>query len=147
MTTPHDTHRQVELVKIGPSRFRATNARGGVVTLSSGNDDPDFSPVELLLAALAGCGAVTIDPITARRAEAERFDVRAEGEKQRDETGTRMTDLRITFDVRFPEGPDGDAARAILPSALQRTHDRLCTVSRTVEAGEPVAMEYGDLSG
>ncbi|TCJ23396.1 OsmC family protein [Nocardioides jejuensis] len=134
-----DTHREVELEKIGPARFRATNARGGVVTLGGG-DDPDFTPVELLLAALAGCAAVTVDPITARRATATTFRVKAEGEKVRDETGTRMTELTVTFEVEFPEGPDGDAARAVLPSAIQRTHDRLCTVSRTVETGEPVVM-------
>jgi putative redox protein len=139
-----DTHREVELEKIGPGRFRATNARGGVVTLGGG-DDPDFTPVELLLAALAGCGAVTIDPITARRAVATTFRARAEGEKVRDEVGTRMTELVVTFEVEFPEGPDGDAARAILPSAVQRTHERLCTVSRTVETGEPVVMRLGEL--
>lgn len=139
-----DTHREVELEKIGPGRFRATNRRGGVVTLGGG-DDPDFTPVELLLAALAGCGAVTIDPITARRAAATTFRARAEGQKERDDTGTRMTGLTVTFEVEFPEGPDGDAARDILPSALQRTHDRLCTVSRTVEAGAPVVMQLGEL--
>lgn len=139
-----DTHREIELEKIGPGRFRATNARGGVVTIGGG-DDPDFTPVELLLTALAGCGAVTIDPITARRATATTFCARAEGEKERDDTGTRMRELTVTFQVEFPEGPEGDAAREILPSALQRTHDRLCTVSRTVEAGEPVVMQLGEL--
>lgn len=134
-----DTHREVELEKIGPARFRATNARGGVVTLGGGQD-PDFTPVELLLAALAGCAAVTVDPITARRASATAFRVTATGEKVRDEVGTRMRDLTVSFEVEFPDGPEGDAARAILPSAIARTHDRLCTVSRTVETGEPVRM-------
>ncbi len=138
-----DTHREVQLEKIGPARFRATNARGGVVTLSGG-EDPDFTPVELLLAALAGCGAVTIDPITARRAAASTFRAVARGEKERDETGTRMTGLTVTFQIEFPEGPEGDAARAILPSTLERTHDRWCTVSRTVEAGSPVVMQLGE---
>ncbi|HSX68599.1 OsmC family protein [Nocardioides sp.] len=135
-----DTHREVHLEKIGPARFRATNERGGVVTLGNG-DDPDFTPVELLLAALAGCGAVTIDPITARRAAATTFRAVATGEKERDETGTRMGQLTVTFEIEFPEGPDGDAARAILPSTVERTHDRWCTVSRTVEAGAPVVMQ------
>ena len=138
-----DTHREVQLEKIGPARFRATNERGGVVTLSGG-DDPDFTPVELLLAALAGCGAVTIDPITARRATASTFCAVATGEKERDETGTRMTGLTVTFEIAFPDGPEGDAARAILPSTLERTHDRWCTVSRTVESGSPVVMQLGE---
>jgi uncharacterized OsmC-like protein len=28
----------------------------------------------------------------------------------------------------------------MLPSAIQRSHDRLCTVSRTVEVGSPVTV-------
>jgi uncharacterized OsmC-like protein len=40
--------------------------------------------------------------------------------------------------VSFPEGAEGDAARAILPRAVKLSHDRLCTVSRTVEIGTPV---------
>ena len=141
-----DAHRQIDMEKIGPSRFRATNARGGVLPIGDGND-PDFSPVELLLAALAGCGAVTIDPITARRGTATTFRARAEGEKVHEDGGTRISGITVTFDVQFPEGPEGDAAREILPSALQRTHDRICTVSRTVEAGEPVVMQLGELPG
>ena len=53
----------------------------------------------------------------------------AEGHKVRDEGGGHLVDLRVTFDVRFPEGPDGDRAREFLPRAMQQTHDRICTVS------------------
>ena len=63
------------------------------------------------------------------------------GEKVRDDHGNRLVDLRLTFDLTFPEGEAGDAARAVLPRALEMTHDRLCTVSRTVEVGTPVSME------
>jgi len=40
--------------------------------------------------------------------------------------------------VRFPDDEGGDAARALLPEAVNRSHDRLCTVSRTVELGTAV---------
>jgi hypothetical protein len=53
-------------------------------------------------------------------------------------------DLRVTFDVSFPEGPAGDAAREALPRALAQTRDRLCTVSRTVALGEPVEYVVAD---
>jgi uncharacterized OsmC-like protein len=42
--------------------------------------------------------------------------------------------------VTFPEGEAGDAARAILPRIVQTSHDRTCTVSRTIEAGTPVSL-------
>jgi uncharacterized OsmC-like protein len=68
------------------------------------------------------------------------FDVVAEGDKIRDEQGNRMTNLRVTFDVRFPEGEAGDRAREVLPRTIEQVRDRLCTVTRTVEVGSPVEM-------
>jgi uncharacterized OsmC-like protein len=44
----------------------------------------------------------------------------------------------VTFHVSFPEGAGGDAARELLPGAVRRSHDSLCTVSKTVELGTPV---------
>jgi uncharacterized OsmC-like protein len=49
-----------------------------------------------------------------------------------------MTNLDVEFDITFPAGPAGDAARTVLPKAVEMSHDRLCTVSRTVELGTPV---------
>ena len=139
------SERRIDLTKMGEGRYKATNARGGVLPVGSG-DDPDFTPVELLLAALAGCGAIDVDLITGKRAEATTFDVVAEGTKIRDDQGNRLVDLRVTFDVRFPEGEDGDRARDMLPRAIQQTRDRLCTVGRTVALGEPVEYVEEDLS-
>ena len=35
--------------------------------------------------------------------------------------------------------PAVDAARAVLPEAVRRSHDQLCSVGRTVELGTPIA--------
>jgi putative redox protein len=67
--------------------------------------------------------------------------VRSEGDKVRDEGGNHMTNLRLVLDVRFPEGEAGDAARAVLPDAIAKSRDRICTVSRTVALGSPVVMD------
>lgn len=133
-----DTWRGIDLVRIGTGRYKATNARGGLVPMGSGGDDPDFTPVELLLAALAGCAGVTVDELTSRRAEPVSFHLTAEGHKVHDEGGNHLVGLKVTFDVAFPEGEDGDRAREFLPRAIAQTHDRICTVSRTVSLGEPV---------
>jgi putative redox protein len=93
----------------------------------------------LLLAAIGGCTAIDVDAVTSRRAEPSSFTIEVEGEKIRDALGSRMTDLAVTFKVSFPEGEGGDAARALLPDAVRRSHDSLCTVSKTVELGTPVA--------
>ncbi len=140
--TPDDSLRSVSLTRVGPGAFRLTNAAGG--TLDVGVTETDFTPVELLLAALAGCAAINVEELTGRRAEPTRFDVVAEGHKVRDETGGRMTDLRLLFETVFPEGAAGDAARASLPRFVQQTHDRICTVSRTVGLGTDVAYVVAD---
>jgi putative redox protein len=99
----------------------------------------DFTPVELLLAAIGGCTAIDVDILTSRRAEPDTFGVDVEAEKTRDPAGNHLTGLLVTFRVSFPDGEAGDKARALLPDAVHKSHDRLCTVSRTVEIGTPVA--------
>lgn len=145
MTDATPDLRSVDLEKVGEHRFKAVNARGGVLPLGHG-DDPDFTPVELLLAALAGCGALDVDFITGKRAPFETFAARAEGTKVRDGGGNHLVDITVTFDVTFPAGEDGDAARAVLESAVQRSQDRLCTVGRTVTLGDPVRYVTGTVS-
>ncbi len=138
-----DSHRSVELARIGSHLFRATNSRGTTLTFGAG-DTADFTPVELLLAAIGGCTALDVEFIVGKRAEPDLFAVTVAGEKVRDEGGNRMADLQVTLRVVLPEGPEGDAARAVLPDALKKSHDRLCTVSRTVELGTPVTNRLAD---
>jgi uncharacterized OsmC-like protein len=133
--------RSVEITRIGRARFKATNARGGETFFGTGGDDPDFTPTELLLAAIAGCSALDVEAITHKRTSSTTFDVHAEGHKVRDDGGNHLTGLRVSFDVVFPEGPEGDAARERLQGAIEMSRDRLCTVSRTVQLGAPVVYD------
>src|SRR5262249_60940071 len=96
-----------------------------------------FPPVARLRAEIGGCTPIDVDLMRARRAEPESFQVTVTGDKVRDESGNRMTNLAVRFAADFPDGPAGDAARTVLPVAAAKSHDRLCTVSRTVEAGTP----------
>jgi putative redox protein len=130
-----DTHRSVTVERVETGRYLARNARGGTLPIGGEN----FTPVELLLAAIGGCTGLDVDFITSKRAEPTEFTVSVTGNKIRDEAGAnRMTDLTVSFTVSFPEGDAGDAARDMLPRAAQMSHDRLCTVSRTVERPSPV---------
>jgi len=134
-----ETLRQMDLTQIGEGRYKAVNVRGGVLPVGSG-DDPDFTPVELLLAALAGCTAIDVDLITGKRAQPESFDVHVEGHKVRDEGGSHLVDVSVTLAITFPEGSGGDAARDVLPRAIRQSADRLCTVGRTLQLG--TTIEY-----
>lgn len=134
-----DTIRSVDIERTSIGRYVVRNARGGSITMGTGEED-SFTPAELLLAAIGGCTAIDVDLITSRRAEASEFVVKVTGDKIRDEAGgNRMDNLRVDFTVTFPDGEAGDAARQALPRSVQMSHDRLCTVSRTVELGTPVS--------
>jgi putative redox protein len=138
--TTDSAHRSVRLERVQTGRYTAINARGGQISVSSGGDaDTDFTPVELLLVAMGGCTAADVDFLTSRRAEPDRFEVLIDAEKVRDERGNHLADLLVTFRISFPEGEAGDRARMVLPDAVQKSHDRLCTVSRTIELGTPIA--------
>jgi uncharacterized OsmC-like protein len=138
MATSSPAHLDVTVERISGGTFTATNSRGGQITLGTGGS-ADFSPTELLLAAVAGCTAIDVDILTSRRAEPEKFRVQAEADKVRDPDGNRLADIQVTFRIAFPDGEQGDAARAILPDVVKKSHDRLCTVSRTIELGTPIA--------
>ena len=134
-----DDHRQVTLERLDTGVYRATNPRGVQLTFGS-HDEEGFSPVELLLAAIGGCSAVDVDTVTGRRAEPERFEITVAATKTRDEGGNILQDLQMTFHVTFPADEAGDKARDALPRAVQASHERSCTVSRTVEAESPIAV-------
>jgi putative redox protein len=131
-------HRAVRLERVENSRYLVTNDRGGQITIGTG-EGTGFTPVELLLAGIGGCTAIDVDILTSRRAEPESFEVLVDAEKVRDESGNHLAGIVVTFRVRFPGGEQGDKARALLPDVVRMSHDRLCTVSRTVELGTPVA--------
>jgi putative redox protein len=136
-----DTHRQVSIERIANSRYTVTNDRGGQITIGTGTGTgtgTDFTPVELLLTAIGGCTAADVDILTSRRAEPRRFEVEVDAEKIRDSSGNHLTGITVTFRIAFPDGEAGDKARAILPDAVRQSHERLCTVSRTVEISTPI---------
>lgn len=141
-----DTVRSVDIQRTSVGRYVARNVRGGSISMGSGDED-SFTPVELLLAAIGGCTAIDVDLITSRRAEPDEFLVKVTGDKIRDEAGNRLENLTVEFTVRFPDGKAGDAARETLPRSVQMSHDRLCTVSRTVELGTPVSIAIVPRSG
>jgi uncharacterized OsmC-like protein len=130
-----DSYRSVRIDRVSTGKYVVRNARGG--TLPVGGDD--FTPVELLLAAIGTCTATDTDVVTSRRAEPTGFTITVSGDKVSDkQDGNRMTNLAVTFDITFPDGPAGDEARALLPRTVKLSHDKLCTVSRTVELGTEI---------
>jgi putative redox protein len=130
-------HRTVTVRRVASGRFAVTNDRGGEITFGTG-EGTDFTPTELLLAAIGGCTAIDIDILTSRRAEPDAFEVAVDAEKIRDAEGNRLTDIVVTFRLAFPATGQGDEARSILPDVVRKSHEKLCTVGRTIEIGTPI---------
>lgn len=123
----------------GKQSLTVTNARGGTIRIGEGQND-DFTPVELLLAAIGACNAITVEALT-KRSDPERFDVVVEAQKTKSaDNGTQLEDIDITFDVAFPDDELGRQMTERLPGAIERSRRIYCTVGRTVEAGTPTRV-------
>ena len=118
--------------------YIATNATGA--ELRFGHGDDTFGNVELLLAAVAGCSGTDLDVMTSRRAEPTAWSATVTADKVTNDGATILREIVVTFHVEFPEGPDGDKARARIAPALKAAHEKTCTVSRTIEHGAKVTL-------
>lgn len=137
-------HVNVSITRRSLRTFQATNDRGATVTVS-GNDPSGFTPVELLLVAIAACNGMVVDGITSHRSEPDTFTVTASAALVREDDGeSHADDIQVVLHATFPEGTAGDEARARLLPALKQSHTRLCTVTRTVERGTPIHASLGD---
>jgi putative redox protein len=131
------THRTLTVERVAAGQFAAVNSRGGRIIFGTGADE-EFTPTELLLIAIGGCTAIDIDIIATRRAEPESFEIVVDADKVRDENGNHLANVEVTYRVTFPAGEAGDNAREVLPEAVRKSHERLCTVGRTVELPTPI---------
>ncbi len=119
--------------------YIATNEAGSQLAFGEGEDQ--FSAVELLLVALGGCTGIDVDYLTARRSEPTAFEITVSADKVSDpRMGNHLENVVVTFQITFPDGPEGDAAREVLPVAARHSHDRLCTVGRSLQLPTDIAV-------
>jgi len=129
----------VSITRTDLGEYVATNEAGSRLAFGEGEDQ--FSSVELLLAALGGCTGIDVDYLTARRSEPKDFEITVSADKVSDpRIGNHLENIVVTFAISFPDGPEGDAARDVLPVAARHSHDRLCTVGRTLQLPTSVAL-------
>ncbi|OMH29301.1 oxidoreductase [Tersicoccus phoenicis] len=137
--TPDPALRSIDLTRDATGRYTARNATGAAVTFGRAEDL--LSPVELLLAAIAGCSAIDVDTVTSRRTEPTEFRVEATGRKVVEDGASRVEDLRLSFRLAFDDDDAGRQAAGMVDRLVALSHDKNCTVSRTVEHGTPVAND------
>ncbi|WP_297081593.1 OsmC family protein [uncultured Demequina sp.] len=133
------TPKQITLTREAEGVYLARNADGAEYRFGH-NVDGALSSVELLMVAIAGCSSTDLDMMTSRRAEPTKFDVTVNADKVGGGAPAFLRDIEVLFDVAFPEGEDGDKARARIGAALKAAEEKTCTVSRTVSQGSPVTL-------
>ena len=121
----------VDVTRVDTGHYRATNAAGA--SLEFGSGEGLLSPVELLLAAVAGCSAVDVDVVTSRRTEPEVFDIQVEGTRVDEDGASRLSDVDVKFSLRFPDTDAGRQAQSMVERLVRICQEKDCTVSRTVE--------------
>jgi len=132
--------KKVSLVRRSEGHYTATNARGGQIRFGAGKD-AEFTPVELLLAAIGGCSSIDVDTVTSRRGGPTQFTVSVSGTKRSDEEGrASLGDVAVDFQLSFPDTEEGREAAGLVNRVVTMSRDKNCTVSRTVEAQTPVAF-------
>ncbi|MCA1190525.1 MULTISPECIES: OsmC family protein [unclassified Saccharopolyspora] len=129
----------VEVHRTGEHTFTATNGRGGQVTIGRDGAPDAFTPGELLLAAIAGCSAVTSENLLVRRAGAD-ADIAVHADRDKtDADPNKFSEVRVRFDVDLSSVAGAD--RAKLLDAVERAIERYCTVSRSVQESTPISLE------
>src|SRR5690349_2392377 len=88
----------VRIRRDAPAKFTATNGRGASVKVGRSQDGADFSPVELLMAALGACAALSADHVISRRlGDDAPVDVVVDADK--DVEADRLTSVSTRFDL------------------------------------------------
>ncbi|MFC0581420.1 OsmC family protein [Micrococcoides hystricis] len=121
----------IEMTRLAENHYVATNEAGAKIEFGRG--EGLLSPVEVLLAAIAGCSSIDVDVVTARRSEATKFVVKAEGDRVNEDGASRLSAVRLEFDIEFPHDEAGQKAADMIQRVVQLSHDKHCTVARTVE--------------
>ncbi|MFE0106678.1 OsmC family protein [Streptomyces sp. NPDC059009] len=132
---------RIETVRNGYRDWTARNDRGAEVRIGAADDpgaQPSFTPVELLLAALGGCGGLVMDR-TARAVDHDDLRVVVESVSRPEDDG-RVGVVRVSYEMELPEGTPAE----VFARGVRLTHEKYCTVSRTVEHGAQVEAVLPD---
>jgi uncharacterized OsmC-like protein len=133
---------EIKVERTEDGRYIATNERGAMIELSGDGTGPHFSPVELLLVAVAGCNIVTTEPLTAQRGH--RMTKLVAGATSEKIERNKLGPVTLSYSVELPEG-DAEAEK-VFRDVAERVEERHCTVSRSLREGTPVNLVLDNVS-
>jgi len=122
---------KINLSYQGDKEFISTNESGNNVKIDmkSGDIKKHQSPTELLLSALAACGAVEIVSMVKKRRK-QLVDLKAEVEGERREENPRgFTKIHLNYSITSPDLTEEEASRIV---DLATT--KYCSVAASVKA-------------
>lgn len=130
----------VRVERAGEHVFTARNTQGAEVRVGQVATHDTFTPGELLLAAIAGCSAVTSENLVVRRV-GEDAALTVDADRDKDPADPhRFSDVRVELSAALESIAD-EAERAKTVDALTRAINKYCTVSRSVTEGTPIHLD------
>jgi putative redox protein len=132
-----DQWREVEVEWQGGGTFIGRNPKGGSVQMGMLNDQPGISPMELILAGLAGCTGVDVADILAKKRQPlKALKVQVRGLK-REEFPKIFTDIEVTYIV-YGDGIDPQAVER----AIHLSEEKYCSVSAMLRPTVKIHSSY-----
>jgi putative redox protein len=121
--------KHVSLTHEGGLRFLARTSSGHDIIVDNATGDTGPRPTELILAAIAGCTAMDVVEILAKKRQVvDRYSVDVSG-TQREKAPNVFTDITVIHVV------EGDVETAAVVRAIELSATKYCTVSAQIAAG------------
>lgn len=132
-----DAWRAVTAEWIGEHAFVGRNGTGGIVQMGTFEDKPGLSPMELLLAGLAGCtGVDVVDILTKKRQRPEAMEVRVRG--KRVDTYPRVyKEIEVLYLI-WGIGIDPKAVE----QAIELSEEKYCSASAMMRGVAEIRSSY-----
>ncbi len=120
----------------GQMGFWGRNAAGGVVQMGTVDNRPALGPMELVLAAVAGCtGMDVVNILEKKRQNLDKLEISVRG-KRADEHPKVYTEIEITYHVWGQVEPNA------LHQAIQLSEEKYCSVSLMLRGSVKVSAGY-----
>jgi putative redox protein len=133
---------KVEVSRINNAyHLEATNEQGNKLYMDGapeiGGSNLAFRPMQMLLAALAGCSSIdVINILKKQRQEITDYHVLVEGEREKGKEPALFTDIHIHFDLK------GNLDKEKVQKAIELSLDKYCSVAKTLEKTAKITYSF-----
>jgi putative redox protein len=137
--TPTNVWKEVNTTWNGADGYIAESKSGALVLMGKGTDEnPAISPMEMLLAALAGCtGIDIIDILRKKRQLPSDFKIRVRGNQRTDAYPKFYTEFEVEYLLWGENLVEKDVEQAI-----RLSEEKYCSVGGTLLKAGPIRSTY-----